>query len=113
MTPSDTHRLGDLLGMSVAYAGGGHAGYVNDVRLERRPDDSRLVAVGIVVGGRHPGSLLGYDRRSEQGPVLVRWVVRWIHRHAGYVPWESVIKIDWSGRCVRLRTERLEPLDTA
>lgn len=112
MTPSDTHRLGELLGMPVIRADGSKAGYVRDLRLERRPDDGHLRAAGIIVDTRHAGSMLGYDRSSRQGPLVLRLVIRRLHRGAGYAPWQQA-DIDWSGRLVRVRNNLLEPLKTA
>ncbi|HEY4315794.1 MAG TPA: hypothetical protein VGO19_09840, partial [Actinomycetes bacterium] len=49
----------------------------------------------------HAGSMLGYDRRAEQGPWLVRVLVRALHSHAGYVPWADVEAIDLERREIR------------
>jgi hypothetical protein len=85
MTRSDAGRvlrLNDLLGLPVESPGGRTLGHVNDVRL--RPSQavrglrSELVIDGLIIADRHAGSLLGYDRRAEQGPWLVRRVVRYL-----------------------------------
>jgi len=34
--------------------------------------------------------MLGYDRRDQQGPWLVRLIVRRLHRRLLVVPWEAV-----------------------
>lgn len=65
-------------------------GRVIDVRVR----ESRRVD-GLVVGRGGPGSLLGYDRRRDQGPWLVGAVVRWRHRHTGYVGRGDILGIDW------------------
>jgi hypothetical protein len=44
----------------------------------------------LLVSRRHTGSLLGYDRRAQQGPWLVRIVVRWLHRGMVVIPWSAV-----------------------
>ena len=97
--------------------GGRALGHVNDVRLATghgiRGTRAELLVEGFVVGTRHAGSLLGYDRRSEQGPWLVRRLVRWLHRHAGYVAWEAVRSVDWGERRVVVRTETMEDLTTS
>ena len=117
MTPSEPrrHRLADLLGHAVIASDGRRLGLVTDLRLAPTAalDGvlARLVVDGIVVDGGHPGSMLGYDRRAEQGPRLVRWVVRLLHRHAGYVPWASVRDIDWGERTVRVDVTALDPLE--
>jgi hypothetical protein len=108
------HRLGHLLGFAVVTDGGRELGHVNDVRLATghgvRGTRAELLVEGFVVGTRHAGSLLGYDRRSEQGPWLLRRLVRWLHRHAGYVAWEAVRSVDWDERRVVVRTETLDAL---
>ena len=120
MTPSDTgagtrvRRLVDLLHMQVRDPDGRVLGRVNDLRLSPtravRGVAAELMVDGIIVDGNHPGSLLGYDRRSEQGPWLVRVAVRALHRHAGYLPWEAVADIDWDDRHVTVYRSTLEPL---
>jgi PRC-barrel domain len=97
--PGRVVRLNDLLGMPVEAADGRKLGYVNDVRLAPgravRGPRSELMIDGLIVADRHAGSLLGYDRRAEQGPWLVRAAVRLLHRNAGYVGWDSVRQITW------------------
>jgi hypothetical protein len=114
---SEAHRLGELLGFDVVTEGGRALGHVNDVRLATghgiRGTRAELLVEGFVVGTRHAGSLLGYDRRSEQGPWLVRRLVRWLHRHAGYVAWEAVRSVDWDERRVVVRTETMNDLTTS
>lgn len=112
-----SRRLHELLGMPVRFSDGGHAGYVNDVRLA--PSDrlrgtlNQLVTDGLVVGSRRHGTLLGYDRRSEQGPLIVAAVVRAMHRHSGYVAWTSVRDIDFERGTVQLSVDSLGRLEEA
>jgi len=128
MTPSDreapteissvgTHLLRDILGMDVFAADGRRLGHVNDLRLAPtlavEGTMARLIVDGLIVDGRHSGSMLGYDRRAEQGPRLVRWAVRGMHRHAGYAPWTAVSEIDWPANEITLSVQSLDPLDTA
>lgn len=89
-------RLSALLRMTVETSAGPDHHHILDVRL----DDSQRV-VGLVVGRGRPGSLLGYDRNGDQGPALVRHVVRRLHRHSAYVPWERVTGVDWDAGRVR------------
>ncbi len=102
------HRLGDLLGAVVVLTDGRQVGHVNDVRLAGRPYLQDYLVEGIVVGRRAEGSLLGYDRREVHGPWLVRVVVGWANRGAGYVPWRAVRRIDWEGP--RVVVDRVDPL---
>ena len=71
-------RLSSLLGLPVRH-GDRTLGRVIDVRLV---DDE---VEGIVVGRGGPGSLLGYERRRDQGPWLVGTLIRAWHRNTGYV----------------------------
>jgi hypothetical protein len=87
-------------------------GGVIDVRLESRRGDpgGRLLVVGLLVGRGGPGSMLGYDRRGDQGPWLVNRVVRWLHRHAGYVGWAYVVDVDWDAAVITTSTSTLADL---
>ena len=69
-----------------------------------------LEAQGLVIGRGRPGSYLGYDRDGKQGPWLLNRLVRWIHRHSGYVPMSDVVSVDWDGHRVVV-TGPLQPLD--
>ncbi len=61
---------------------------------------------GLVVSPRRTGSYLGYDRGTVHGPWLVERTVRWLHRHARYVPWEDVETC--GDHRVRVRVRRSE-----
>jgi hypothetical protein len=111
------HRMVHLLGRPVVGPTGRQLGFLSDVRLAPTAGVDgvfpRLVVDGLVVDGRHVGSMLGYDRRAEQGPWLLRRIVRHLHRNAGYLPWEAVDEVDWDTGIVTVRRSDLEPLDTA
>jgi hypothetical protein len=89
-------RASDLTGLDVYDAGGQHFGVVTDLRcVQDGPLRGSMQAprvAALIVSRRHTGSLLGYDRRSQQGPWLIRTVVQRLHRHAALIPWEAV---DW------------------
>jgi sporulation protein YlmC with PRC-barrel domain len=97
------NRLGHLTGMEVIGPDGVRVGRVLDARFEPRAD-GRLVLCSVIVGHGRPGSLLGYDRRSDQGPWIVRAVVRGLHRHTVIVAADDV-DISWGDATVRLRSE--------
>jgi sporulation protein YlmC with PRC-barrel domain len=109
MSPNDPHRLSDLLGARVVTTAGEAIGYVNDVRLQQpgSPADrvEGMVVVGIIVSGRHAGSMLGYDRHDRHGPWLVRTIVRALHRNARYIPWTAVKDSSWEQRRVTVAVE--------
>jgi hypothetical protein len=108
------HRLNDLLGMHVRFADGRDGEEVTDVRLE--PGDrvrgimSELVVDGFVIGRRRPGTLFGYERHPSMGPWLIRVIIRFLHRHTGYVTWADVEKVDWENGLVQLRVNELRKL---
>ena len=87
-------KASDLLGLDVFDADGRCPGVVTDLRsvqdgpLRGSMQAPRISAV--VVGRRHTGSMLGYDRRRQQGPWLIRVVVQRLHRHTILIPWDAV-----------------------
>jgi sporulation protein YlmC with PRC-barrel domain len=96
------HRLGRLTGMDVVGPDGVRMGRVLDARFEPGAG-GRLVLCSLIVGHGGPGSLLGYDRRSDQGPWLVRTIVRRLHRHTVIVGADDA-DISWGDAAVRLRS---------
>ena len=87
-------RLSDLLGAHVADAEGTSLGKVIDVRLAQTGlphlTMAELTVESLIVSPRSTGSLFGYDRRDNQGPLLLRAIVRFMHRHAFIVDWRDV-----------------------
>jgi sporulation protein YlmC with PRC-barrel domain len=87
-------RASDLIGLEVLDASGKGLGVVVDLRcVQDGPLRGAMQAPrvsALVVSRRHTGSLLGYDRRAQQGPWLVRAVIQFLHRDAVLVPWASV-----------------------
>lgn len=87
-------RASDLIGRPVLDGTGRRIGVVTDLRcVQDGPLRGAMAAPRVheVLISRHrTGSLLGYDRRDQQGPWLVRRIVRWLHRDLMVVPWESV-----------------------
>jgi hypothetical protein len=117
MSPSEagvTHRISDLLGATVTARDGREIGHVNDLRLAPgqavRGVHVELVVDGMIVSDRHAGSMLGYDRRAEQGPWLVRALVRRVHRNARYLPWTAVHDVAWADRRITVDADKLAPL---
>jgi hypothetical protein len=87
-------RASDLIGQRVIDRDGTPVGIVTDLRcvldssFHSGQPTPRLDA--LVVSGRRLGSVLGYDRRGQQGPWLVRIIVRHLHRKLRVVPWNAV-----------------------
>lgn len=111
---SRRHRLNDMLGMHIRFADGRDGDHVVDVRLT--PGDrvvgqlAEMYVDGLVVGRMRPGTLFGYDRHPDQGPWLLRTIVRTLHRHTGFLAWEDVESIDWEQRVVHVRRSDLREL---
>lgn len=96
-------RLGTLLAMRVLLADDGVDLHVLDAHLSAPPDQpGRHRVVSLVVGHGRPGSLLGYDRRREQGPWLLATVVRHLHRHTRVVELGPEVVVDWERHEVRV-----------
>lgn len=103
--------LSALLGMPVLGAGGEALGHVQDIRLIRDASSSApwgpTAVATLIVDGRHAGSLLGYDRRSEQGPAALRLAIGWLHRRALLIDWADVdVVLGERGAALRLRAGR-------
>jgi sporulation protein YlmC with PRC-barrel domain len=101
------HRLGDLTGMDVVVDDEGRIGRVLDARFAPGPKGA-LTLTSLIVGHGRPGTLLGYDRRGDQGPWLVRTLVRRLHRHSAIVDADAA-QIDWEDRQVRLQSLPTDP----
>lgn len=100
---STRHRLNDLLGAQVQSVDGTDRGQkVTDARAE--PRDGRLLITQLVIGKDRPGGLLGYDRK-QQGPALIRAIVRGLHRDSGIVGLTQVRALDWEDGVVRVDGE--------
>jgi sporulation protein YlmC with PRC-barrel domain len=99
-------RLSDLLGCAVHDGDGNHLGRVIDVRLAQigriKGPMAELIVESLLVSPRATGSLFGYERRSEQGPWLVRAVVRRIHRGGFLIAWDDIADWNISDRTVTL-----------
>jgi sporulation protein YlmC with PRC-barrel domain len=91
-------KASDLLGRPVLDARGSSIGYVTDLRCTLTGPLRGVMCTprieALVVSRHRLGSLLGYDRRNQQGPWLIRLGVRGLHRHLRVVPWSSVDKYD-------------------
>ena len=87
-------RASELIGRHVMDRSGKQIGIVTDLRcvldgpLRGALAQPRVSAV--IVSRGHTASLLGYDRREQQGPWMVRVIVRWMHRDLRVVPWDRV-----------------------
>jgi hypothetical protein len=110
-----TRQLNQLLQMPVQDLDGVRLGRILDVRLERDGSDpgERIRVVGLVVGRGRPGSYLGYDRRPDMGPWLVRTVVRRLHRHSAYAALDDLHELDWDAGVIRVDPARLQRLQAA
>ena len=108
-------RLNDLLQMPVQDRDGLPVGRVLDVRLEHETVEpgERIRVTGLVVGRGRPGSYLGYDRRPDMGPWLVSRILRFLHRHSGFVAVGDLDELDWEAGVIRVHEGALRPLVAA
>lgn len=87
-------RASELIGREVTDAGGKAIGVVTDVRcVDDGPlpgSNAALRIDSLLVSRHHTGSVLGYERGRKQGPLVIRLLVRWLHRHMVEVPWSDI-----------------------
>ncbi len=87
-------KASDLIGRRVIDADGTDLGVVTDLRcVQDGPVRGSMAAPRLrelIVNRRRVGSLLGYDRRDQQGPWLIRIIVRRLHRELVFIPWDDV-----------------------
>jgi uncharacterized protein YrrD len=91
-------KASELIGRPVIDHSGNRLGYVTDLRcIQDGPLRGAMCAPRVhflVVSPRHLGSLLGYNRRSQQGPWLIRVIIRRLHRRLQVIPWQAVASYD-------------------
>ena len=91
-------KASDLIGLEVRDSGGEPLGVVTDIRCVQdgplRGSMSAPRVAALLVSGHHTGSLLGYDRRRQQGPWLIRMIIRRLHRDAVLIPWDAIAQRD-------------------
>lgn len=98
-------RASELIGKPVVDTDGRVRGRVIDIRT-RVNEDTTLVIDGFIVG-RHGWRLFGYERRDEERPALIHWLVRNLHGDSRYARWEDVA-VDTDG--LRLRGQSWDRL---
>jgi hypothetical protein len=86
-------RAADLIGCEVRDHSGARVGVITDIRCVQdgplRGTQAALRVDALLVSRRHTGSVLGYDRR-RQGPLLLRLIIGWLHRHMQVIPWSQI-----------------------
>lgn len=93
-------RLGDVAGMAVLDPDGRKVGKVIDARFEPAGDGAQVLR-WLLVGRGGAGSLLGYERRADQGPWLVALLLRWWHRDTRIVAVEH-LTLGWNAHQVHV-----------
>jgi len=90
--------LSDLLGSVAVEADGTRLGTILDVRLEVSGAPAQLLAAtvvtGVLVSPHSRFSTWGYERRGEDGPLLIARLQRWVHRGTFLVAWDDVERVD-------------------
>lgn len=97
-------RASELTGAPVVDTDGQVRGRVVDIRteLERAPGGALTLLVDGFIVATHDWRLFGYERPTEQRPILLRWIVHLMHRDTRYAEWDEV-EVDEDA--VRLRRE--------
>jgi sporulation protein YlmC with PRC-barrel domain len=105
--------LSDVLGSDAVEERGTRLGRVVDVRLEISGAPGRLLAatevVGVLVSPRSRFSTWGYERRGEDGPLIIAGLQRWLHRGMFLVRWEDVVRVERDRVVLRDDCTRLDP----
>ena len=106
--------LSDLLGGDALDADGRRLGAIIDVRLEISGAPAQLLAetvvTGVLVSPRSRFSTWGYERRGEDGPLLIARLQQWLHRGSFLVAWDDVEMVDTGRLVFRAGYERLDPM---
>jgi sporulation protein YlmC with PRC-barrel domain len=87
-------RAHELIGQEVFDVDGEPIGVITDLRCIQdgplRGTMALLRIDSLLVSRRHTGALLGYDRHEQQGPWLIRAIVRRLHSKMIVIEWSQV-----------------------
>jgi sporulation protein YlmC with PRC-barrel domain len=110
-------RLSDLLEQPVVADDGRHIGQIHDVHVVQDgpllPSGYAAFRIhGLIAGRASFGTRLGYSGRPgydtdrhTRGPLPVKLLFRWLHRHAVYIPWDAVMRVECDRVLVRADCE--------
>jgi sporulation protein YlmC with PRC-barrel domain len=114
-------RASDLLDRTVFDDTGHSWGRVHDLHIvqdgpTRASGDAGFRLHGLVAGPTTVGTALGYNedrlRPSEhqaRGPLLLRALVRALHRRTVYVPWEAIVAVEHDRIIVTAPADGFDP----
>jgi hypothetical protein len=86
-------RASDLLGRTVRLPDGTERVVVGLRAIQDGPPRGLTAAIrldAVIVSNRHAGAHLGYQDRDQQGPWLIRALVRRLHRGTEVIDWPLV-----------------------
>lgn len=90
--------LSELLGCRVVAPDGHALGTVVDVRFRRGARDHAhegpLELIALIASPHSRQSFYGYERGRVQGPAVIAWIIRRLHRGSRIIPWECVQRVD-------------------
>lgn len=101
-----THRLTELLTMTVHDHAGTPVGRITDVRGRATRHGELIRLTRVLHGPRILGSSLGYSSPEQEGPRIIHWVVRALHRSARWHDWSDLGEISWARNTAELRHDR-------
>ena len=90
-------RLSELIGAEVRDGRGRVLGRVRDVRLvqENRGDQDGIGTLrleGLLVGPA-PARRFGLNRPDVKGPLLFKWLAKWIYGRLDEIEWRQVVSV--------------------
>lgn len=101
-----THRLTELLTMTVRNQGGTPVGRITDVHGRAMQHAGLIRLTRVLHGPRLVGSSLGYSSPEQEGPRVIHGVVRALHRSARWREFSDLGEVSWARNTAELRHDR-------
>lgn len=91
-----THRLTELLGMTVHRHDSTPRHCITDLHGQGTPDGAGIRLTKVLVGPRLAGSKLGYSSDEQDGPRAISWIIDRLHRTAHWHEWSDLRSVAWA-----------------
>jgi sporulation protein YlmC with PRC-barrel domain len=94
MTEATVWRVSDLLGRAVVTPDGRRVGRVSGIRCVHDGPVTGVLALprveSLVLHRHRVGAFLGYQFREQSRPVMLGWLLDWVHRDTILVPLDEI-----------------------